>query len=136
MTDKEKIRTEIVRLYEENKERHSVEGIAAVTEIRKLLSFIDSLPNEPTSEDLEKEIDRVYFKNECCSQRLHHKEIAEIARHFANWQKQQMIKDVVEATIIKTRVTNHTMAPTLSTVILSDAFHEGDKVKLIIVKED
>lgn len=57
----------------------------------------------------------------------------EIAREEV---RRQMIKDVVEATIIKTRVTNHTMAPTLSTVILSDAFHEGDKVKVKIFKKD
>lgn len=50
-----------------------------------------------------------------------------VALHFSGWQKQQIMKDVVEATIIKTRVTNQTMAPTLSSVILSDAFHEGDK---------
>lgn len=32
--------------------------------------------------DLEKEIDRVFFQKDCGSDRLYHKEIAKIARHF------------------------------------------------------
>lgn len=43
----EQIRVEIERLYNENKERHSIEGIAASTQLHKVLSFIDSLPVEP-----------------------------------------------------------------------------------------
>ena len=51
--------------------------------------LIGCLQKDYASEDLEKEIDRVFFKNECSSQRLHHKEIADIARHFANWQRKK-----------------------------------------------
>lgn len=59
------------------------------------LSDLETLPKDRTDltnpepeqpeVDLEKEIDRVFFKGDCGSQRLTHKEIAQIARHFAEW---------------------------------------------------
>lgn len=48
MTDKEKIKAEIERLYKENKDRCSIEGVAAAVQLKKVLTFIDSLPEEPT----------------------------------------------------------------------------------------
>ena len=55
MTDKEKIREEVERLFKENRERSSIEGYAAVEQLRKVLAFIDSL--EVKEVDLEKELD-------------------------------------------------------------------------------
>ena len=51
-------------------------------------------------------------------------------------QKEQMMKEVKEAQVILTRITNATLAPSLSSVILDDSFKEGDKVKVILIKED
>ena len=50
-------------------------------------------------------------------------------------QKEQMMKEVKEAQVILTRITNATLAPSLSSVILDDSFKEGDKVKVILIKE-
>lgn len=47
--------------------------------------IITSLQQEKPEVDLEKEIDRVFFKGDCGSQRLTHNEIAQIAYHFAEW---------------------------------------------------
>lgn len=51
----------------------------------------------------------------------------EVARHFANWQKQQMMRDAVDATIPihgQIWIDNNT------------GYKAGDKVKVIITKED
>ena len=46
---------------------------------------------------------------------------------------QQMMKDAKDATVIMTHVTNESLSPALSVVLLPDTFQEGDKVKVIIV---
>ena len=80
MTDKEKIIAEIERLkaeipYHEN----------AWSVLNKLKGFINSLPaaEEQPSEDLEAEIDR-YFKDD----KWFSTPLGDIARHFAQWQKE------------------------------------------------
>lgn len=59
----------------------------------EVLSFIDSLEEDPVSEDLEKEIQRYYneMDGDC--------RYMQTARHFARWQKRQVMKDAVEAVI-------------------------------------
>lgn len=47
--------------------------------------YIDSLLREQSDADLEKEIDRVFFQQDCGSNKLYYKEIANIAHHFAEW---------------------------------------------------
>lgn len=64
MTDKEKIRAYIesqIALLEKNNIDNPVLGVSAgivMSELKHLLSFIDSLQEEPVSEDLEAEFDR------------------------------------------------------------------------------
>ena len=53
----------------------------------------------------------------------------------ANWQEEKLTKEVKEAQVILTRITKATLAPSLSSVILDDSFKEGDKVKVIIIKQ-
>lgn len=60
----------------------------------------------------------------------------EIIRNFiagAEWQKEQMMKDAMEGEIVKD-ITNK-LAVTAKNINL-DGFKFGDKVKIIIVKED
>ena len=108
-------------------------------ELRRLLSFIDTLPEnapnsvgleEAVSEDLEKEIIRWEdsFKHNPASMGY-----KETARHFANWQKQQMMKDAVDGTLDMMSFPLH-MWVELSRPI--DGGKDGDKVKIITVKED
>lgn len=94
-------------------------------QLNKIIRFIDALQEEPVSEDLEKEIDRwskkqYYNDSEKCV-------FAVVARHFAEWQKQHMMKDAVDATIPihgQIWIDNNT------------SYKAGDKVKVIITKED
>ena len=60
--------------------------------------------------------------------------IAIVARHFAEWQKEQMMKDAVEGEI-QMRYSGSLCAKTIR-VINEDKFKLGDKVRIIIVKED
>ena len=91
--------------------------------------------NLPTSKDLEDLVEQ--YCNDC---RMIYDGVPDFAQdlaiYVANWQKQQLMKDAKEAQVILNRVTNQTLVPTLSSVILDETFHEGEKVKIIIIKED
>lgn len=90
------------------------------------------------SEELEIEIER-WYDNEASEgfENVLWEDICECARHFANWQKQQMIKEALEAHVIMTHVTHESVVPALSAVILDERkYHDGDKVKVKIFKED
>lgn len=102
MSDKELIKQEIERIIEEetqiSKGSDYYHGVKESME--KLLKFIDSLQEEPASEDLEEAL------AECVNRRLEIDEFANDSIKFAfiegaEWQKQQMMKDVVELHIIE-----------------------------------
>lgn len=92
---------------------------------------------EPASEDLEQEIDR-YFNTEGVLATAG--AIRDTARHFAQWQKKQMLKDAIDATI------DIVYAPTtwLPDIVYDrdklkelckDRFEQDDRIKVIIIKE-
>lgn len=54
----------------------------------------------------------------------------------AQWQYEKLMKNILGVYDVTTHVTNQTMVVSLSPVMLNDAFHEGDKVKVAIIKED
>ena len=85
MTDKEKIRAEVERLKKEN-------SGSPISVCEDIISFIDSMPEDPASEDLEKEIDR--WSKEQYYNDSEKDVFTVVARHFANWQKQQTMKDL------------------------------------------
>jgi len=91
--NKEKIRAEIERLL--NKEwrlADSTEGKYRCETYRELLEYIDSLPEEPVSEDLEKEINRYIDPlTPADIQENPFTSIEKCAHYFANWQKKQTI---------------------------------------------
>lgn len=91
MKDKEKIRAEVERLMNEliqEKEKGFGSDIddACILELQNVLTFIDSLQEEPVNEDLDKEIERYYADWDEKPRYI------QTARHFANWQKQQIVK--------------------------------------------
>lgn len=55
--------------------------------------------------------------------------VNKLARHFANWQKEQMMKEAVEG-----RVVDAGIFATYNTPV--EYTHSGDKVKLIVIKEE
>ena len=97
---------------------------------------------EPVSCDLEKEIKRYfndwYFDDELdiLAKPNHYSatidDIKDIARHFVNWQKNQMMKDAIKTTI---------KAGTESLGIFikgldRNKYSFGDKIKVIIIKQE
>lgn len=131
MTDKEKI-------------RKFLEGMAnadcCVTQVAKvinkiILPYIDSLQEEPVSEDLEAEIHNKIMM-------LHtapcYDELADFARHFSKWQKQQMLKDATSRVVhIGEDLCPFIRRNELAFDILNQVpgIKAGDKVKIIIIKE-
>ena len=95
MTDKEKIRAEVERLkmeYDKESIFRTVRGDTAREVFGKLLSFIDSIPEEPVNEDLDDEI--VDWCNHLDYVDFDYEAIRDAARHIANWQKQKLMNEL------------------------------------------
>ena len=142
MTDKELIRQEIERRYNcEKCYPLDREANVAAAVLQELLLFIDSLPEEPASEDLEEATHKYsrewYAKrigtNPKCNGCYSH--IKDAFTAGAKWQKQQIMKDAVEGVIdirkwpAKAQVEFYDRLPDFDV-------RTGDKVKIIIVKEE
>lgn len=106
-----------------------------------LLSFLDTLSEEP-DKSLEEEV-KNYFQGywpgtetvEQCNTDLHFtpQAIIRLARHFAKWQKEQMLKDAVEGYV--------NYYEDGGGILMAEAqvgcpYHNGDKVRIIIVKAE
>lgn len=177
----EKIRAEIERLKEEAYNSISPDEPKYRTHYKvgkkelceELLSFLSDIEKEceekPTNQDLEKELARFYLKDLCGSEKdeipeatLHHNfpimwdDLRDIARHFAQWQKEKdnkelsekiaaayqlgladkekkMLKEAVEGKVFMS------FAPGCNQRVVSTQDVDlpcETKVKLIIIKED
>ena len=124
------IKAEVERLQNEliqEKEKGYCSDIddACILELQNVLTFIDSLEEEPVSDDFEKEVRKyapIYYKDN---------DISKFARHFANWQKKQMMKDAIELPLY--------LDGDFLTVdydFTESGYKVGDKVKMIIIKEE
>ena len=100
---------------------------------------------EPSGKDLDEEIAR-FFVDKLGFQRhgevleidnlsIHVDDLLHIARHFANWQKQQMMKNAITCTVERHYDKRIGKYLTPDIVLNEPAYKEGDNVKLIIVKE-
>lgn len=195
MKDKDKIKQEIERLYAEvNQKPYNGELEGEMCAYDKLISFIDSLPEEPTDKTMEKNYHERYkritqteqFKKSYCDKSLGKeesvsedleeeideeidnlcelgcymedlakgnsegvyplpdnvvKELRKFASHFAEWQKQQMMKDA-QLGVIEERADGllgwnivYETDKDYRNYLLSH-FKNGDNVKIIIVKEN
>lgn len=123
MTDKEiivAIRAEIERLKKEN-------NGSPLSVCNDLLSFIDSMQEEPVNEDLEEEWKRYITSEEYL------KDIPgglPVARHFAEWGKYQIMKTAVGA-VVKYDNFGHLIVRVDDIGVKS-----GDEIKIRIFKED
>lgn len=108
MTDKELIKQEIERrinVCEKYSQLNLTESTcignhAQLLELRELKDFIDSLPEEPTSEDLKEEISK--WRNHYISVldnnlKIDLRDIEVIANHFAEWQKNKDLEDSLKS---------------------------------------
>ena len=96
MTERQKIKAKIEKLKSEyNKESvfRTVRGDTAREVLDKLLSFIDSLPEDAGSNDLDEEIVN-WCNNGDLGFDFDYEAIRDTACHFANWKKQQLMKEI------------------------------------------
>ena len=165
MNDKQKIKAKIGKLKSEyNKESdfRTVRGDTAREVLDKLLSFIDSLPEEPVSEGIENELERFAYSLphsadgfwpkdiDCKSVEartkygVHHawsyEQVKKIARHFADWKESQLMKGVLNCSIIM-HPNDHFANYSISAYVpplhpASTYISNGDKVKIIIIREE
>ncbi len=150
MTYKEKIEAELERLkYAFNQDADIASTEDAVGEkiaqakyelCCALLDFSNSLPEAPVSEELEKEMDNYLasvFNEKMDGGKPRFTTwfmaLRKTAIHFTNWQKEQMMKDAVEAKVY------NKVYPTefeIETNTFMQKLKHGDNVKLIIIKEE
>ena len=101
-------------------------NLGKYTALENLLHFIDSLPEEPASEDLEE-----YAKKLTKGAALDKHNLIWMCKKGAEWQKQQIMKNAVDATILD--IDAQTIEFGLWPEKLLD-IKEGDKIKIIILK--
>ena len=136
MTNKEKIISEIQRrisLFRKDGKLGSDTEIA----LYGLINFINSMQEDPVSDDLEVEFNRFLDEVEGVPRMWHSEEQIEwamdVARHFAIWQKQQIMKEAIEAYVDQVEYPGSTWIQLSET---PKDLKDGDKVKLIIIKEE
>ena len=139
MTQIEQIKAEIERRRVKYKELISksfgveqeyFKGMAVVAD--EMMLFINSLPAEQPNEELNKEIDRFIVEN--VGKTI---TVGQVAHYFAKWQKEQLMKSATNGCYIKrNKYTKQNVLNGLSvTCEAIQKFKDGDKVKVIIVKE-
>ena len=146
----EKIRAEVERRIAELENDKYINIDAQVcrqSELKYIDRFLDTLQEQPVCEDLKAEVERCVYKPffdldgiavKGATHYLTVEDVADIARHFANWQKEQMMKEAVER-IVKEDAGGY---PYIDATELYDYTEDkplakkGDKVKIIIVKEE
>ena len=149
MTDKEKIRAEIekkIKVFSPFTHQGSDTCGKIIRQLESLVSFIDSLPEEPVSEDLEE------------AAIMHYKDVMEYEvktglkpsymtsfKAGAKWQKEQMMKDVIlETTVVIEKDGSAEDFNEVECSYYEDSeilevpkwAKDGDKVKVIVIKED
>jgi len=114
--------------------KNDANNLGKYTALESLLQFIDSLSEEPASEDLEEEI-KNYFSGWCMRDSREQECFFQTARHFAEWQRKQLAENAVEGVIdirkwpAKAQVEFYDRLPVFNV-------RTGDKVKIIIIKAE
>ena len=70
---------------------------------------------------------------DCGTYKVSYHDFKKVARHFAEWQKEQMLKDAVDGSVAQDIYSRNLVAKTKDLSKYNLKF--GDKIKLIIVKE-
>lgn len=131
----------------DNHDDEIAQGVCA-----SLIAFLDTLSQEKPSEDLKEELDRWrhhHFAGErdgllYSGEYLLRDSQLDIARHFAEWQKNKMLEGAINATVIETTqilpgcgsYTGEFRSKEIHLLKVPEGFKRGEKVKVIIVKED
>ena len=108
----------------------------AAKEDYDLLAFIDSIPEEPASEDLDdaaRDYSLVIFRQNGVDMECVGSDSVSAFKAGAEWQKQQMMKDAVEGLVCGHN--DNTPAWIDLSIKNKPNVNVGNKVKIIIVKE-
>lgn len=141
MTQIEKIKAEVERRYKLLQiGAHGAFRNGKIEALREVCDFINTLQAEPVSEDLEQASERYACK--FSSSKYGHDKVKDAVVWGANWQKEQMMKVAVTGNICGTDELDSGIdfagledEEKKYNQILSQ-FNIGNKVKLIIIKED
>ena len=145
MTDKEKYEALVAEI-EHQKEETSIglnewengEEHGRMEVINALQEKIKSMQGEPANDDFEKEMNDFFLTMQVQdNEYINEDTFRSIARHFAEWQKQQMMKDAVEATLYFDYgdKTGFYGMVELHDIPMKD-MEDGDKVKVLVIKEE
>lgn len=115
----------------------------------EVLSFLDTLETEKPMEGLEVELDiwrYIHFNGardgHFSGEYLERTSQLDLAHHFAQWQKEQMMKEAVEGIVAESygyeKNEDGDWVQVVSPIIRINVekYSLGDKVRIIIVKED
>ena len=140
MNDRQKIKAEIEKRMKNCEKGFQICPSTAfgsrIDSYKELLSFIDSLPENAGSDDLDDEIVN-WCNNGDLGFDYDYEAIRDTAHHFANWQKQQLMKDAIEGEIgdnmplVEVGEMNNYLK-----YIKAHRLKTGDKVKVILIKGD
>lgn len=144
----EKIKAEIERLYKEYRLGSSTEAKYRCEAYRELLDFANSLPAEPVSEDLELASER--YSCRFSSSKYGYDKIKTAFKAGANWQEEQdniCYEEIFEegakwqnvqimAKAVDGEVGYWNIRGLSVNMELPSKYKEGDKVKIIVIKED
>ena len=139
MTDKvQKIREKVEKRYEYWREKesnsHSIESEIRMSECQHLLLMLDSMQEDPVSEDLEEACEQLSedarkHKAETSSPFFSQTDYKQGVIDGAKWQKEKMMTKVIDGTA---RPDDSEIWCNLASSNLKD----GDEVKVIVIKED
>ncbi len=135
MTDKEKIRAEVKRRKDElHYLPFTDENLGKINAYEFVLKIIDSLPEEPVSEDL---LGIAMELEETIGTSPHSRlTVVEHLVKAANWQKEQIMKGAIQADVNTYECVGESSYVEFVVNLPVSQFRKEDKVKLIIVKED
>ena len=143
MTDEvQLIRAEIERCYNNNIYGHTAYSNGKCSAFREVLTFIDSLPEEPASEDLHT-VAKEYAN--IVTDKIGYKiQLRRAVIYGAQWNKEQMMAKAIEAVVSQVPCSNEIIFYNPSSVdkyylpqeMNKLGLNKGDKVKVIIIKED
>ena len=128
MTDKvQKIREEIERKLEVM--QYQIHRKDAYKELKSILNYIDSFQEEPVNEELEEAIDEYApdFSNSIASKAAVDA-VRDAFKAGAKWQKEQMMAKAIDAKLLEGHLIRQKG--------VTHPLHVGDKVKVIVIKED
>ena len=135
MTDKEKVIKEL---------KEALDSLDITNAYRiNLIRAIEHLQEEPVSEDLEEEIQDYYNSRREYGGRynavipVYRHQLADIASHFAQWQKQQLMAKAVNGFVIKDIEEGNGDFLLSADYLPKDmGLKDRQKVKVIVIKED